>query len=59
MRSVAGVADVVAFGGQEKIYEISVDPVKLQQYDLTPLELYEAVGKSNLNVGGDVIEKMG
>ncbi|MNJ86195.1 Cobalt-zinc-cadmium resistance protein CzcA [compost metagenome] len=59
LRSVAGVADVVAFGGQEKIYEISVDPVKLQQYDLTPLELYDAVSKSNLNVGGDVIEKNG
>ncbi len=59
LRSVAGVADVVAFGGQEKIYEISVDPVKLQQYDLTPLELYDAVHRSNLNVGGDVIEKNG
>jgi cobalt-zinc-cadmium resistance protein CzcA len=59
LRSVAGVADVVAFGGQEKTYEITVDPVKLQEYDLTPLELYEAVGKSNLNVGGDVIEKNG
>ncbi|MEO6902006.1 MAG: CusA/CzcA family heavy metal efflux RND transporter [Bacteroidia bacterium] len=59
LRRVAGVADVVAFGGQEKIYEISVDPLKLQQYDLTPLELYEAVSKSNLNVGGDVIEKNG
>lgn len=57
LRRVPGVADVVAFGGQEKIYEISVDPVKLQQYDLTPLELYEAVSKSNLNVGGDVIVK--
>ena len=59
LRRVPGVADVVAFGGQQKIYEISVDPVKLQQYDLTPLELYEAVSKSNLNVGGDVIEKNG
>ncbi len=59
LRRVAGVADIVAFGGQEKIYEISVDPVKLQEYDLTPLELYEAVSKSNLNVGGDVIEKNG
>ena len=57
LRRVPGVADVVAFGGQEKIYEISVDPVKLQQYQLTPLELYNAVSKSNLNVGGDVIEK--
>ncbi|MBL0310502.1 MAG: efflux RND transporter permease subunit [Bacteroidetes bacterium] len=59
LRRVPGVADIVAFGGQDKIYEISVDPVKLQQYDLTPLELYEAVSKSNLNVGGDVIEKNG
>jgi cobalt-zinc-cadmium resistance protein CzcA len=59
LRRVPGVADVVAFGGQEKIYEISVNPVKLQQYDLTPLELYNAVSKSNLNVGGDVIEKNG
>jgi cobalt-zinc-cadmium resistance protein CzcA len=31
LRRVPGVADVVAFGGQQKIYEISVDPVKLQQ----------------------------
>lgn len=59
LRRVPGVADIVAFGGQEKIYEISVDPVKLLRYDLTPLELYEAIGKSNLNVGGDVIEKNG
>jgi cobalt-zinc-cadmium resistance protein CzcA len=59
LRAVPGIADVVAFGGQEKIYEISVDPVKLQKYDLTPLELFEAVSKANLNVGGDVIEKNG
>lgn len=59
LRAVPGVADVVAFGGQEKTYEISIDPVKLQKYDLTPLELFTAVSKSNLNVGGDVIEKNG
>lgn len=59
IRSVPGIADVVAFGGQEKIYEVSVDPVKLQKYDLTPLQVFEAVNKANLNVGGDVIEKNG
>jgi cobalt-zinc-cadmium resistance protein CzcA len=59
LRSVPGVADVVAFGGQEKIYEISVDPVRLSKYDITPLEVYQAVAKSNVNVGGDVIEKNG
>jgi len=59
IRAVPGIADVVAFGGQEKIYEVSVDPVKLQKYDLTPLQVFEAVNKANLNVGGDIIEKNG
>lgn len=59
LRAVPGVADIVAFGGREKTYEIAIDPSKLQKYDLTPLELYTAITKSNLNVGGDVIEKNG
>jgi heavy metal efflux system protein len=57
LRAVPGVADVVAFGGQEKMYEVSVDPNRLAKYDVTPLEVFDAVNKSNLNVGGDVIEK--
>ncbi|MEP7238583.1 MAG: CusA/CzcA family heavy metal efflux RND transporter [Ferruginibacter sp.] len=59
LRSVPGVADLVAFGGQDKVYEVSVDPNRLSKYDVTPLEVYDAVNKSNLNVGGDVIEKNG
>lgn len=59
LRSVPGVADVVAFGGQEKIYEIRVNPTQLTKYDLTPLEVYQAVTRSNINVGGDVIERNG
>ncbi|WP_234734155.1 efflux RND transporter permease subunit [Tellurirhabdus bombi] len=59
LRSVPGVADVVAFGGQEKIYEVRVNPTQLVKYDLTPLEVYEAVTRSNINVGGDVIERNG
>jgi len=57
LRAVPGVADLVAFGGQEKVYEISVDPNRLASYDITPIEVYDAVSKSNLDVGGDVIEK--
>lgn len=59
LRSVPGVADVVAFGGREKIYEIQVNPTQLAKYGIAPLEVYEAVTKSNVNVGGDVIEKNG
>ncbi|WP_276481112.1 efflux RND transporter permease subunit [Paraflavitalea pollutisoli] len=59
LRSVPGVADVVAFGGAEKTYEIKVDPAMMLRYDITPLEVFNAVSKSNINVGGDVIEKNG
>ena len=55
--SVPGVADVVSFGGEEKVYEIKVNPTQLANYNLSPLDVYEAVAKSNINVGGDVIQK--
>lgn len=55
--AVPGVADIVSFGGEEKIYELKINPVDLANYDLSPLDVYEAVAKSNINVGGDVIER--
>ena len=57
LKAVPGVADVNSFGGEVKDYEISVNPVKLQDFSLTPLDLYNAVQRSNINVGGDVINK--
>ncbi|QJW89922.1 efflux RND transporter permease subunit [Spirosoma taeanense] len=59
LRAVPGVADIVAFGGREKTYEVSVNPMQLQKYGITPSEVYNAVTQNNLNVGGDVIEKNG
>ena len=56
IRSVSGVADVVSFGGEVKTYEIQVNPQSLIKYGITPLDVYQAVSKSNINVGGDVIE---
>lgn len=57
LRAVSGVADIVSFGGEVKTFEISVNPNQLMSYGVTTLELYDAVSKSNLNVGGDVITK--
>ncbi len=59
LRGVPGVADINVFGGQDKVFELSIDPRALDKYNLTPLQVYDAVTKSNLNVGGDVIEKNG
>ena len=57
LRSVPGVADVVSFGGETKSYEIQVDPGKLSNLGITALDVYNAVTKSNINIGGDVINK--
>lgn len=58
-KSVPGVADVNSFGGEERIFEVSVNPDLLIKYNLTSLDVYNAVTKSNVNVGGDVIERNG
>jgi cobalt-zinc-cadmium resistance protein CzcA len=57
LRSVPGVADVVSFGGETKAYEIKVDPGKLSDLNITPLDVYNAVTKSNINIGGDIINQ--
>ena len=59
IRSVPGIADLNSFGGEVKTYQITVNPEKALQYDVTPLQLFDAVSKSNINVGGDVIEQHG
>lgn len=55
--SVDGIADIVSFGGEEKTYEVRVNPVELANFGFTALDVYEAISHSNINVGGDVIEK--
>jgi cobalt-zinc-cadmium resistance protein CzcA len=55
LRSVPGVGDIVSFGGRVKTYEIAVDPGKLTNLGITPLDVFNAVGKSNINIGGDFI----
>src|SRR6185437_12277110 len=55
LRSVPGVGDIVSFGGRVKTYEIAVDPGKLTNLGITPLDVFNAVGKSNVNIGGDFI----
>ena len=59
LKGVDGVADVVSFGGEVKTYEVAVDPSLLAKYNITPLKVYEAIEKSNINVGGDVVTKNG
>ncbi len=57
LKSVPGVVDVNSFGGYLKQYLIRVDPERLLKYNLSLQEIVEAVRLSNLNVGGNIIEK--
>ena len=57
LRAIPGVADVVSFGGMVKTYEIQVNPQILANLGITPLDVYNAVSKSNINIGGDIIKK--
>src|SRR6201990_893174 len=57
LRSVPGVADIVSFGGEVKTYEIQVNPLILNNLGITPLDVSNAVSKSNINIGGDIIKK--
>ncbi len=55
LRSVPGVGDINSFGGKTKAYEIQVDPEKLTSLNITPLDVFNAVQKTNINIGGDMI----
>jgi heavy metal efflux system protein len=57
LRAIPGVADVVSFGGMVKTYEIRVNPMLLTNLGITPLDVFNAVSKSNINIGGDIINK--
>src|ERR1700686_485135 len=52
-RAVPGVIDVTGWGGKTKTYELQVDFNKLIAYGLTLPQLLQAVGNSNINVGGN------
>jgi cobalt-zinc-cadmium resistance protein CzcA len=55
LRAIPGVGDINSFGGKTKTYEITVDPGKLASLGITPLDVFTAVQKTNINVGGDMI----
>lgn len=57
IRSVPGIADVISFGGMVKTFEIQVQPEKIKSLRINLLDVYDAVANSNVNIGGDMIEK--
>ena len=49
---VAGVTDVLSFGGQVRQYQVNVDPARLLAYRLTLEQVRDAIAANNRNAGG-------
>ncbi len=56
LNAVEGVSEVASIGGYVKQYQIDVDPVKMRAHGITLPEITEAVRKSNVDVGAQVLE---
>jgi len=56
LQTVPGVAEVASFGGFEKQYQLVVDPVKLQFYKVSLMDVMNKVKANNNDVGGRKFE---
>jgi Cu(I)/Ag(I) efflux system membrane protein CusA/SilA len=56
LQTVPGVAEVASFGGFEKQYQLVIDPVKLQFYKLSMIDVMNRVKANNNDVGGRKFE---
>ncbi|MFT3676054.1 MAG: efflux RND transporter permease subunit [Chitinophagaceae bacterium] len=56
LQTVPGVAEVASFGGFEKQYQLVVDPVKLQFYNISLMDVMNKVQANNNDVGGRKFE---
>lgn len=57
LQGVEGVAEVSAWGGKLKQYEVAINPNKLNSLGITITDIFDALEKNNQNTGGAYIEK--
>jgi Cu(I)/Ag(I) efflux system membrane protein CusA/SilA len=57
LNSIPGVAQVATAGGAPREYHVDINPDKLRTYNVTISEVYSAISRSNLAVGGRVVHK--
>ena len=59
LQTVPGVAEVAPVGGFVRQYQVNVDPNRLLAYHVTIQSVSDALGKSNNDVGGRLVEFTG
>lgn len=57
LRTAPGVDDVMSWGGQEKQFQVVIDPLQLIKYDLSYTDIMEIIEANNRQVGGQYINQ--
>ena len=56
LRTVPGVVEVNSFGGEDRQYQVILDPKRLQAAAVSVAQVVDALERSNANAGGGYIE---
>jgi heavy metal efflux system protein len=57
LSGIKGVAEVTAFGGIAKQYEVAINPERLKAMNVTIPDIFTALEKNNENTGGAYIDR--
>ena len=57
LQTVEGVSEVASFGGFQKQYQVIVDPLKLQYYNIPLMDVVAKIKTNNNDVGGSKFEQ--
>jgi CzcA family heavy metal efflux pump len=57
LQTVKGVSEVASFGGFQKQYQVVVDPVKLQYYNIPLMDVVNKIKANNNDAGGRKFEQ--
>jgi Cu(I)/Ag(I) efflux system membrane protein CusA/SilA len=56
LAAAEGVSEVASAGGYVKEYQVDIQPEALKAYNVSVMDVMNAVGKSNLDIGAETIE---
>jgi Cu(I)/Ag(I) efflux system membrane protein CusA/SilA len=57
LQTVKGVSEVASFGGFQKQYQVVIDPMKLQYYNIPLMDVVNEIRANNNDVGGSKFEQ--
>lgn len=59
LQTVEGVSEIASFGGFQQQYQVIVDPLKLQYYNIPLMDVVNKIKSNNNDVGGSKFEQSG